>query len=213
MVFTKKSISGDGLCCYYLFSLLLAASASLNNVYETIGNNNSVLTSHELLYQKKYITQLTISNGNFLFTYNDNSTEFSYLQNKDDLNKTLTERLLDICARKLRSSVTLANCNKLVYGRLARLDLSSNGLEQYPSGGEDFFSKWLMLPASLESLDLSNNSIVHLSNNNNDLLSSSGVKWLDLSLNRVEKLDEECFRPYRHLEYLNLSKNQIRHIR
>lgn len=91
------------------------------------------------------------------------------------------------------------------------MDLSSNKITSYPT---ELLDRWFI---RLEDLNLSNNSIEHLglSGMNNlatSQLSRSSLKRLDLSLNRLERLEQETFKRLSAIRSLNLSKNQIKSV-
>lgn len=160
------------------------------------------------------------------FSLNQNSSVFDFPLHIMANNKTsnnfvdLEENLVEVCF-KLINSTNLSSvgsggggvklkrlsdfCNENFYHKLARLDLASNQMRAYPS---QMLARWF---ANLDELSLANNSIEVLSGEVNfaSQLSRANLKLLDLSLNKLERLDDETFRNLKALRYLNLSKNQV----
>lgn len=165
--------------------------------------------NYDLLKISRLETGLTMT---FQGENSTHSTSIHYVHGQDF--DRLDEHLLDACAKLTNSSVSIDRCNHQVYSKITKLDLSSNRLVKFPSG--QLLNRWF---TRLEHLNLSNNLIEYLNASSDArtadfafMLAKNSLVSMDLSLNRLEKLDEECFRHLKSLRHLNLSKNQLKNV-
>lgn len=155
----------------------------------------------------KHTVQFSLNNDRHMFEFPRTNRTLDY--------REMEENMIEVCFRMLNSSsLTKATqfnhlsefCQENFYNQLIRLDMSSNELKMIPS---EILSRWF---PRLEELDLSNNLIETITSASLKLLSRSSFKRLDLSLNKLEKLDYAVFKSLSTLRSLNLSMNQLKTI-
>lgn len=179
----------SGILVYILFETFNICLASTWDI-----NLNIIKQTHH----KKDPTSMKIKldyTTSEAYIYSDENLDKLILNNS--IRNDLDENLLRFLFQREKS-----------YSKINQLDLQHSQIVKFPI----FMLNSLF--TNLKLLNLSNNSIQSLSSSRDfsSILSRSSIESLDLSNNQISQIDDETFVHLKELRYLNLNKNQIKHI-